>query len=458
MSGSEPCANPKIWIVAFGFALRYHFPGLFPVFSFCREVDVLRSVLSCGLALGLAVAVVQGQSASLSPADLLKDPAVKAAIDAAKATEAQTIADQIRFCEIPAPEFKEEVRGAELKRVFTQLELQNVRVDKVGNVLGDYPGAAAHPHLVLAAHLDTVFPEGTDVKVKREGSLLKGPGIGDDCRGLAVMVAIIREMKKARVKTPGSITFVANVGEEGLGDLRGVKELFKTTLKDQIDRFVSIDGTGVHVTSIAVGSHRYRVTFKGPGGHSFGAFGMANPMGAMGRAIAKIQELQVPKQPRTTFNVGRTGGGTSVNSIPFEAWMELDMRSSDPASLASIDANIQKAIDAAVNEENARWGKPGVITVVKELVGDRPAGSTPESSMIVKNGIASATVLGFNTGPVGEGSTDSNTPMALGVPAITIGGGGRGRDAHALTENFDVTDAWMGTQHALLLTVALAQK
>jgi acetylornithine deacetylase/succinyl-diaminopimelate desuccinylase-like protein len=147
-----------------------------------------------------------------------------------------------------------------------------------------------------------------------------------------------------------------------------------------------------------------------------------------------------------------------VNSIPFEAWMELDMRSSDPASLASIDANIQKAIDAAVNEENARWGKPGVITVVKELVGDRPAGSTPESSMIVKNGIASATVLGFNTGPVGEGSTDSNTPMALGVPAITIGGGGRGRDAHALTENFDVTDAWMGTQHALLLTVALAQK
>jgi hypothetical protein len=268
ISGSEPCANPKIWIVAFGFALRYHFPGFFRGLCFCGEVDVLRSVLSRGLALGLAVAVVQGQSASLSPADLLKDPAVKAAVDAAKATEAQTIADQIRFCEIPAPEFKEEVRGAELKRVFTQLELQNVRVDKVGNVLGDYPGAAPHPHLVLAAHLDTVFPEGTDVKVKREGNLLKGPGIGDDCRGLAVMVAIIREMKKARVKTPGSITFVANVGEEGLGDLRGVKELFKTTLKDQIDRFVSIDGTGVHVTSIAVGSHRYRITFKGPGGHS----------------------------------------------------------------------------------------------------------------------------------------------------------------------------------------------
>ncbi|HEY2905181.1 MAG TPA: M20/M25/M40 family metallo-hydrolase [Vicinamibacterales bacterium] len=418
---------------------------------------MLRSVLGVFLALAVPVGAGWAQGGAASPADLLKDPAVKSAVDAIKATEAQTVADQIRFCEIPAPEFKEEVRGQELKRVFTQLGLQNVRVDKVGNVLGDYPGAAPHPHLVLAAHLDTVFPEGTDVKVKREGNILKGPGIGDDCRGLAVMVAIVREMKKANVKTPGSVTFVANVGEEGLGDLRGVKELFKTTLKDQIDRFVSIDGTGVHVTNVAVGSHRYRITFKGPGGHSFGAFGLANPMGAMGRAIAKIQELQVPKQPRTTFNVGRIGGGTSVNSIPFEGWMELDMRSSDPASLAAIDASIQKAIDAAVVEENTRWGKPGVITVVKELVGDRPAGSTPENSPIVRNGLAAATVLGFSSN-LGEGSTDSNTPMALGVPAITIGGGGRGRDAHALTENFDTTDAWQGAQHALLLTISLAQK
>jgi len=417
---------------------------------------VLRSAFSGVLVLALA-GVVQGQGASPSPADLLKDPAVKAAVDAAKATEAQTIADQIRFCEIPAPSFKEEVRGQELKRVFTQLGLQNVRVDKVGNVLGDYPGAAPRPRLVLAAHLDTVFPEGTDVRVKREGAVLKGPGIGDDCRGLAVMVTIIREMKKANVKTPGSITFVANVGEEGLGDLRGVKELFNVTLKDQIDRFVSIDGTGVHVTNVAVGSHRYRVTFKGPGGHSFGAFGLANPMGAMGRAIAKIQEMQVPKQPRTTFNVGRTGGGTSVNSIPFEAWIEVDMRSSDPASLAAVDAMFQKAVDAAVLEENQRWGKPGVITVVKELVGDRPAGSTPENSPIVRNGLAAATVLGF-TSNLGEGSTDSNIPMSLSVPSITIGGGGRGRDAHALTESFDMMDAWMGTQHALLLTIALAQK
>ena len=414
-----------------------------------------------GVAVVLATAAVhvgtQAPAGGAQVSALVQDGSIKAALAAVKATEAQTIEDQIRFCEIPAPSFKEEARGRELQRVFQQLGLQNVRTDKVGNVLGTYPGAAPRPHVVLAAHLDTVFPEGTDVRVKREGTTLRGPGIADDCRGLAVLVAIVREMKKANVKTPGTITFVANVGEEGLGDLRGVKQLFRETLKDQIDAFISIDGTGVHVTNVGVGSHRYRVTFKGPGGHSFGAFGMANPMGAMGRAIAKIQEIQVPRQPKTTFNVGRIGGGTSVNSIPFEGWMELDMRSSDSASLAAVDANIQKAIDAAVNEENARWGKPGTITVVKELVGDRPAGSTPENTAIVRTGLAAATVLGFNAN-LGEGSTDSNLPMSLHVPAITIGGGGRGRESHALTESFDMTDAWMGTQHALLLTVALVQK
>lgn len=416
-----------------------------------------RVLTGVAAALVIATGGVGAQTPGGGPQELLQNPAVKAALAGAKASEPQTIADQIRFCEIPAPSFKEEVRGKELQRVFTQLGLENVRIDRVGNVLGSYPGAAPHPHLVIAAHLDTVFPEGTDVKVKRDGNILHGPGIGDDCRGLAVLVAIVREMKKAGVQTPGTVTFVANVGEEGLGDLRGVKELFNTTLKGQIDNFISIDGTGVHVTNVAVGSHRYRMTFKGPGGHSFGAFGMANPMGAMGRAIAKIQEIQVPRQPKTTFNVGTIGGGTSVNSIPFEGWMEIDMRSSDPASLADVDAKIQKAIDLSVQEENARWGKPGQITVEKKLVGDRPAGNTPENSPIVRAGLASATSLGFSVN-LGEGSTDSNIPMSMKIPAITIGGGGRGREAHALTESFDTTDAWQGTQHAMLLTIALVQK
>src|SRR5919201_5653623 len=200
-----------------------------------RRRGVVRTVAAAILVTAGTIGAIRAKRGSVTPADLVKDPTVKAALDAAKANEPQTIADQIRFCEIPAPSFKEEARGRELQRVFQQLGLQNVRVDKVGNVLGHYPGAAPRPHFVIAAHLDTVFPEGTDVKVKRDGAVLRGPGIGDDCRGLAVLVAIIRSMKAANVSTPGTITFVANVGEEGLGDLRGMKQLFNETVKGQID-------------------------------------------------------------------------------------------------------------------------------------------------------------------------------------------------------------------------------
>jgi tripeptide aminopeptidase len=392
-----------------------------------------------------------------SAAELMKDQAVSAALDAAKANEAQTIEDQIRFCEIPAPSFKETARGEELKRTFEQFGLQNVRVDKAGNVLGDRPGAAPRPHLVMAAHLDTVFPEGTSVKVRREGAVLHGPGIGDDCRGLGVLVSIIRSMKQANVRTPGSITFVADVGEEGLGDLRGMKQLFNETLKGSVDRFVSIDGTGLSLTHVFVGSHRYRVTFKGPGGHSFGAFGLANPADALGRAVAKIADFQVPKDPKTTFNVGRIGGGTSVNSIPFEAWMEVDMRSVDKAALASVDASFHKAVDSALVEENARWGTPGMLTVTKDLVGDRPAGSMAAETPMVKMATDVTRGLGW-TATSGAGSSDANYPMSLGIPSLDIGGGGRGTEAHALGEAFDTTDSWMGTQRALLLTIALAQR
>ena len=313
-----------------------------------------------------------GQQDVAMPA-LLANPKIKAALDAARAAEPRTIEEQIRFCEVPAPPFKETARGEVLKQSFQELGLQNVRVDRAGNVLGDRPGAASHPHLVLAAHLDTVFPEGTPVKVTRDRGTLRGPGISDNCRGLAVMVAVIRAMKDADVQTPGSVTFVANVGEEGLGDLRGMKTLFNESMKGEIDRFVSIDGSGLHVTHVAVGSHRYRITFKGPGGHSFGAFGLPNPANALGRAVAKIAELQVPAAPRTTFNVGRIGGGTSVNAIPSEAWMEVDMRSAEPAALAALDAKIQAAADAGVAEENRRW-KSTATGHGDERAGRRSAG------------------------------------------------------------------------------------
>ncbi len=385
-----------------------------------------------------------------------EDPAVQAAMDAAKRNEPKFIEEQARICQIPAPPFKEDVRGKELERLFQAAGLKDVRIDKAGNVIGVRVGAAAHPNLVFSAHLDTVFPEGTDVKVTREGNILKGPGIGDDCRGLVVMLGVIRALDEAKVKTPGTITFVADVGEEGLGDLRGMKELFYSSLKGQIDKFISVDGNGLGFTNVGVGSNRYRVTFKGPGGHSFGAFGMVNPIQAMGRAIAKIDAFEVPSNPKTTFNVGRVGGGTSVNAIPFEAWMEVDMRSSDPASLKAVDTKFNAAVKEAAAEENKRWNDRGTITVAAELVGIRPAGSTPMESPIVQTALAVSKSMGIQA-KVGEGSTDSNVPMSLHIPAITIGGGGNGTGAHALTEAYDTTDSWMGTQRALKLAVALVQ-
>jgi acetylornithine deacetylase/succinyl-diaminopimelate desuccinylase-like protein len=411
-------------------------------------------LLTFTLAAALPAALAQGNADGLGQA-LAADAAVKAALAQVQANEPKLLEEQIRLCEIPAPPFKEQKRGEAYRDLFKSLGLRNVRIDAVGNVLGERPGKAERPHLVFAAHLDTVFPEETNVKVTREGSVLKGPGIGDDCRGLAVVLGVIRALDAAKVQTPGTITFVGNVGEEGLGDLRGTKHLFNNELKGKIDRFVSVDGTGLGITHIGVGSKRYRVTFKGPGGHSYGAFGRVNPIHALGRAIDAISELQVPADPKTTFNVGRIGGGTSVNSIPFEAWMEVDMRSADPTSLAAVDTKFKKAIDDALAAEKKRWAKED-LTVEVKVVGDRPAGRTADHSQIVRAAVSATKALGLPI-TLDEGSTDANVGMNVNVPSITIDGGGKGMDAHALTESFDTTDSWKGTQRALLVAIALTQ-
>lgn len=415
----------------------------------------MRSPVAVASLLLLPVLASAQQGAPDLGARLLQDGSIKAALAAARADETRTLAEQVEICEVEAPPFKEARRGELYARKFRELGLQNVRTDRVGNVLGERPGTARRPHVVLAAHLDTVFPEGTNVKTTQEGTVMKGPGIGDDCRGLAVVLAVVRALKAGNVQTPGTITFVGNVGEEGLGDLRGVKHLFNEGLKGQVDRFVSIDGTGLGITHISVGSLRYRVTFKGPGGHSYGAFGMVNPIHALGRAMATIGDFQVPNEPRTTFNVGRIGGGTSVNSIPFDAWMEVDMRSADAASLQSLDAKFHRAVDDAVSAENARWNSRA-LTVDKTLVGNRPAGRAAATSAIVQAAASVTRALGVDV-TMDEGSTDANYPQSLGIPAITIDGGGRGRGAHALDESFDSTDSWKGTQRAVLLAIALTQ-
>jgi acetylornithine deacetylase/succinyl-diaminopimelate desuccinylase-like protein len=410
------------------------------------------------LTLAAAILILQAPApAAVSAESLLKEPAVARALETVRKAEPQTIEEQVRLCEIPAPPFKETVRAEAYRKAFEASGLQNVRIDAVGNVIGERPGLAARPNVVFSAHLDTVFPEGTDVRTSRTGPVIKGPGIGDDCRGLAVVLAVIRALNDARVQTRGTLTFVGTVGEEGLGDLRGVKHLFDRELKGRVDKFVSVDGAGTGITFGAVGSRRYRITFKGPGGHSYGAFGLSNPVHALGRAIARIAEFTVPSDPKTTFNVGRIGGGTSVNSIPFEAWMEVDMRSIDAAALTALDGQFHRALDAALAEEHERWGGRGRLELDRTLVGNRPAGRVAKSVPIVETAVDVTRAIGL---PISleESSTDANYPISLKIPALTIDGGGRGEGAHSLDETFDATDSWRGTQRALLLAVALASQ
>jgi len=401
-----------------------------------------------------SVAFAQQRASELGPS-LLQNPVVRTAIDSARAIEPQLIDDQIRLCEVEAPPFQEGRRAQMYAQMLREAGLKNVRIDPEGNVVGERPGREPRPNVVLSAHLDTVFPKGTVVKVRRDGPVLHGPGIGDDCRGLVDVLGVARVLTKSGLVTPGSITFVGTVGEEGLGDLRGVKRLFNETLKDRIDRFVSIDGDGLGMTYIGVGSTRYRVTFTGPGGHSFGSFGTVNPVHALGRAIAKIADLQVPSTPRTTFNVGRVGGGTSINAIPGDAWMEVDLRSSDVPALRALEVRFRQAVQDAADQENARWGSTA-LTVALDVVGVRPPGRSSLNSPIVQAAVSVQKALNF---PVSfaEGSTDSNLPLSLGVPALTIDTGGSGTGVHSEQESFDTTDAWKGTHRALLLTIALAQ-
>jgi tripeptide aminopeptidase len=389
-----------------------------------------------------------------TPEQVFAAPKVRRALDYLKATEAETINEQIKACEIPAPTFQEEKRATWFKQRFTELGLKNVRIDRIGNVIGERPGTGNGPVLVLAAHLDTVFPEGTDVRVKRQGTMLTAPGIGDDSRGLGVILAVARALNEAKIETAGAILFVANVGEEGLGDLRGVRHLFNEELKGRATHFISVDGTGLGITNTAVGVVRYRVTVRGPGGHSYGAFGLPSPIHALGRAIEKIARFQVPKTPKTTFNVGKLEGGTSVNSIAHTAWMEVDMRSESGAELNKLEAEFKRATQAALEEENQRGVGDKKLTVELKVVSQRPAGVTPADAPIVQIARAADRVLGITT-DLSSGSTDSNIPISLGIPAITIDGGGEGFGAHSLDERFDTTNSHLGTQRALLITLGI---
>jgi len=351
------------------------------------------------------------------------------------------VREMIELNEIPAPSFKEMQRARAFAQLLRDSGMTNVEIDPEGNVLALRKGVGSGPMVAVAAHLDTVFPEGTDVQVKRQGNRLMAPGIGDNTRSLAVLLGIIRALDSARVQTLGDILFVGDVGEEGPGDLRGMRYLFqKGPYRDRIRMFVSIDGagSGSDIVTTALGSRRYHIVFKGPGGHSYGAFGLVNPVYAMSKAIDRISKIPVPGIPRTTYNVGLVGGGTSVNSIPNEAWMDVDLRSESPQQLNKVSDEMIKQLRAAADEENqSRSTSQGKIELDARVIGERPSGSTPIDSPIVKLAVAAANRFGISPA-YSVGSTDANMPISLGIPAITLDSGGTGGRAHALDEWIDV--------------------
>lgn len=374
---------------------------------------------------------------------ILSSAAYKQALAVLDAEHGRIVEDGVTLTEIPAPPFKEAERAKAFAALLTASGLKDVKIDEEGNVLGLRPGTAGGDKVVVvSAHLDTVFPEGTDVKVKRDGTRLAAPGIGDDTMSLAVLAGYVRAMDAAKIQTRDNILFVGTVGEEGPGDLRGVRYLFnKGQYQGKIKAFFSVEsGAVTRVTNGGVGSKRYRATFKGPGGHSFGAFGLVNPMYALGQTATAFSTMSVPAKPKTTYSIGVIGGGTSVNSIPVEAWMEVDMRSESVEELKRMETRFLTIAQEAVATENfARSTQEGPITVKLDPIGDRPAGSTATDADIVQFAISSIKAGGL-TPTLGWSSTDSNMPMNLGVPAITVGrmAAGKGGRSHALDEWIDV--------------------
>ena len=395
-------------------------------------------------------------------------PDVKKLIESAQFKQASTfiagdydrfVRELITLTEIPAPPFKEQARAKAFAALLRAAGLASVEIDPEGNALGVRRGKGGGPMLAVLAHLDTVFPEGTDVKVKRDGTRLLAPGVGDNTRGAALMLAVIRAMNAAKFATASDILFVGNVGEEGEGDLRGVKYLLqKGKYKDRIKQFIAIDGGEQgSITRGGVGSRRYRVAFRGPGGHSYGAFGLVNPAFAMAGAIARLSRVEVPAAPKTTFNVGVVDGGTSVNSIPSHVQIDVDMRSESCAELKKLNEVFLALVREAVDEENkARSTREGPIAADPKLIGDRPCGETPATAPIVQT--TAAVVKAFGMKPTfGISSTDSNVPMNMGIPAVTIGRGIGGR-AHSPDEWVDVAKpgAVQAVQVALAIVLAVA--
>lgn len=394
---------------------------------------------------------------TLSLSALARMPRIQRAFQFIDDLQNELDEELIRICEIPAPPFKEQARALELLHRFKQIGLERARMDDEGNVLAERPGAKIRSRIVFAAHLDTVFPEGTDVRVRRDGQRFLAPGISDNSCGIVSLIALARSLAAADIRTQSSLNFVSTVGEEGEGNLRGVRHLFtRGDFKSGVDAFVSLDGPGLErITQRALGSRRYRVTVSGPGGHSWGDFGIVNPVHALGRAVARFAAYPAPLVPRTSYSVGVIEGGSSVNAIPESASMLVDLRSVSNEEIEKLEAYLRRVIDIALREENSQRATSGThLSCEIEQVGDRPSGETPIDSMIVRSAIECSRILGIEP-RLDCSSTDSNIPISLGVPAITIGVGGISNNCHSLGEWYEPVGREVGIKRLILLAAAL---
>ncbi len=386
------------------------------------------------------------------------DPRVQRAIANLAASVDATTDEQVRITEIPAPPFGESARGAYLAKLLEDAGLK-VQIDELGNVIGERAGASREV-VMLAAHLDTVFPPGTDVRVRREGGRIYAPGISDNGTGLAALVAIARAMNDPQLKTRKTFLFVADVGEEGEGNLRGMRRLIET-YGSRLRYLVALDGSSIdHVTSAALASHRVEVSVSGPGGHSWSDFGAPNPIHALARGIARFAATPVPRTPRTSFNVGEIQGGTSVNAIPSRASIKVDLRSESDVELGTLAAALEAAIQAGVDEEMAAARERGVpvadgLAIETKVMGIRPGGELPEDSPLLAALYAADAYLA-NRSRIERASTDANLPLSLGIPAIALGAGGRSGGSHSLGEWYDPTGRKIGLQRILLTVLQVA--
>jgi acetylornithine deacetylase/succinyl-diaminopimelate desuccinylase-like protein len=381
----------------------------------------------------------------------LEQADVRAAHAEIVATDEQTLADQIGFTEIPAPPFGEETRGRRMAELLVEAGLVNVHQDAVGNVIALRPGAEDREPLVLSAHLDTVFPAGTDVTVRVDGDVLRAPGISDDARGLAALVAVVRALSGANITTRRPILFAATVGEEGSGDLRGVRHLFRPGgVASEAAGFISLDGAGLsYVVTRALGARRFRVSLQGRGGHSWIDWGAPNPIHALGQAVGALAAWPKPTDPTLSLTVARWGGGTSVNAIPSEAWVDLDLRSESSRRLDEGEERLRAVLDRSVAEENSGVAaQDGHLELEVIMVGHRPTGATDLDSPLVEAALVATRAAGVEP-QVTAASTDANLAMSLGIPAITLGAGGSAGAVHTTDEWYRNEDGPAGIQRAL---------